>query len=550
MNKSIKVLAILTAFFMVVSFYDPNGCSSVLGETEVNPDIVMTASGIDPIDFSSTVPSDVPGGYDATQEDLAVFAWQEFVALNWPAKKNTNPAPGLSDYYRGQPSSGQLGDTGSGGVVVWETFQHRVEVYPGLTTSSDPDTLPDINSIPNYRYPFYVQPNIEFPEGVDSTLFNNLDEASEISLCEMYFTPFAEQVDSLRNLYGMNPTTDQANEIEEAAIKAGIVYEAKANPTVYNYAKDTGFNNSTPRGTAAQNTVKLINNDPSYDPSMPHFDLPSGSIEMKATWRRYDSSMDDLADYHWTVAIYYTGEPIQNTTHFIAHNDTFLLIGLHIIQKTPSIPSFTFATFEHITNEEYGFRYHNTNPETVTTPDCARSLPDDGIRKAIRQYPLPSYVKRINQDVQDQLRSTFGNDIVWANYQLTGIQARVQNNPDRTVPDQEFFLSNFVTETNNSLQFFQGGLTGTFSNVPDPDIAHVYVLNETTNEYEAFTMGGCSGCHGSQGQAGGYDFSVISAKGNTFSPEPIEEYPMGSVVDQDPTCFPLPHGAFAPADSN
>ena len=543
MTRTIKVLAMLTAFFMIVSFYGPVKSSLVGGENEIGPDGISTEMlDIGPVAFSSTVPSDVPNGYNATQEELGVFAWQEFIALNWPAKKNSSPSAGESDYFRGQPSTGKLGSTGSGGVVVWETFQHRVELYPGYPFTGGPFKLPSINSKPNYQYPSYVK--IMKPAGVDTTLFNNLDEASEISLCDMYFTPFAEQVDSLRNLYGMTPTTAQANEIEAAAIKAGIVYEAKANPTIYNYVKKKGFNNNTPRTAAAQNTVKLITNNSGYNPSKPHFDLPSGSIEMKATWRRYDSSLDDLSEYHWTKGIYYVGEMQQNGSILVAQNDTFLLIGLHIIHKTPNVPSFTFATFEHVTNEKYGFRFKNTHPEDVTTKDCSRKLPDDGIKKAIRQYPIPAYAKTLNASIQKQLRTDFGNDIVWANYQLIGVQAKVQNDPDRSVPDQEFFLSNFATETNDALQFFQGGLTGTFANVPNPDAAKVAVLNTSTNKYETFTMGGCSGCHGAQGQAGGFDFSVISAKGNFFSPEAIEEYPIGAVSDQDPKCYPLPHGAF------
>jgi hypothetical protein len=143
--------------------------------------------------------------------------------------------------------------------------------------------------------------------------------------------------------------------------------------------------------------------------------------------------------------------------------------------------------------------------------------------------------------VQNQMRKFFGNNVVWANYQLIGVQAVVQDDPGGVVPDQQFFLSNFATETNNSLQFFQGGLTGPSTNVPDPNIAHVFVINSKTKKYVGHTSGGCLGCHGSQGQFPGGDFSVISATANNFSPEPILPYPGGLVSKQNPAGFPLPH---------
>ena len=147
---------------------------------------------------------------------------------------------------------------------------------------------------------------------------------------------------------------------------------------------------------------------------------------------------------------------------------------------------------------------------------------------------------QLNTDMQTALKQQFGNDIVWANYHLIGIQGQVTNNPTKSVPDQEFFLSNFATETNNSLQFFQGGLSGTFTNIVDPNLATVHKYNTNTQQYEAFTAGGCKGCHGAQGQNKGYDFSVISATGNSFVPEVPEDYPNEPLSKQDPTGYPIP----------
>lgn len=495
----------------------------------------FSRAAVPPIMFSSAVPTDIANPADPQQ--AAQFAWQEFVALTWPAKKNPSPGPGLCGYFRGQASANDsLGSTGAGGIVVWETFYHRDELYPGYTTGNG-NVLPNPDTIPNYIYGSTIA--LAKP-GTNIHLFNNLDEASEITLANMYYTPLAKKVDLLKKSIGAKPKAAQIKAVTNAGIKASLVYEAKGNPVIFNYLKQTGFNNIVPRRKALRQSIALINNMP---PTGVLFQLPNGSLEVKATWRHYDASKDNLQSFHWTVGIYYTSNTSGN---LVANNDTLLLVALHIIQKTPNVPTFTFATFEHVSNEANGFRFINTNPQTDTVASVQRALPDPGIITAARQYAIPGAgsafnLVAYNQSVQNQIRSHYGKNTVWANYQLIGIQAVPQNDPGGSVPAQQFFLSNFATETNDALQFFQGGLAGPFANVPNPNAAHVFVFNTSTKKYTGLTMGGCMGCHGSQGQFAGGDFSVIAATGNNFSPEPVKPYPGGKVVNQNPSGFPLPH---------
>jgi hypothetical protein len=488
------------------------------------------------IPLGPTPPSDIANPADPQQ--AAIFAWQEFVAMTWPAKPN--PAIASSGYFRGQPDpTAGSGSTGAGGVTVWETFYHRAELYPGYANPTG-NSLPDPNAAPSYLYPSFV--TINAAPGVNQHLFGNLDEASEISIANMYYTPLAKKVEALR---AANAPQQQ---IDDAATAAAIVYEAKGNPVIFNYLRSTGFNNNGPRSTALANSIAKVTNQP-YSGAV--FELPNGSTEIKATWRRYDSSADDLSKYHWAKLIYYTGPDASGA--YTAHNDVFLLVGLHIIQKTPNVPTFTFATFEHVSNVQHGFRFTNVSPQTclpassTCPPKVPRALPDPGIIEAARQYPIPPAIASLNTAVQNQLRTQFGQGNVWANYQLVGIQAVVQNDPGGPVPPQQFFLSNFATETNDTLQFFQGGLAGPGTNVPNPNAAHVFKAfsdpktGKTT--YRGFTSGGCLGCHGSQGQFQGGDFSVIAATGNFFTPQPITPYTTGAVVPQNPQGFPLPHQA-------
>lgn len=486
--------------------------------------------------FSSTIPPDIADPADPAQ--AALFAWQEFIAVTWPAL--VNPDPKSSGYFRGQPSTTAVsGGTGANGVTVWETFYHRDELYPGYASGSG-NQLPDPNATPNYLYGTNITPAT--PQ-TSLTLFNNADEASEITIANMYHTPFAAAADALAAATP-NPTPAQAAAILAAQTKAAIVYEAKGNPVIFNYLNSTGFNNAIPRRKARAQAVNKIMNQPTTGPV---FELPQNSIEIKATWRRYDSTLDDISKFHSATLIYYTAGAGGT---LVANNDTFLLISLHIIQKTKNVPTFTFATFEHVDNEKTGFRFINANPQTYTPTGFNRALPDPGVIAAARQFPIPAAgsafdLVSYNSAVQAQLRSMFGNDVVWANYQLIGVQAGVQNDPGGTVPSQQFFLSNFATETNDTLQFFQGALAGPNANVPDPDAPRVFVNNGT--KYVGYTAGGCVGCHGAAGQFAGGDFSVIAATGNAFTPEAILPYPTGqTVTPQNSTGFPLPHQSASP----
>jgi hypothetical protein len=494
-------------FMLSASFASYIACNNTDTNKTAHIDQLSIANvAIDP--FTSVMPADIKNPADSVE--AAAFAWKEFVALTWPAKPN--PTPKMSGFYRGQPdNNSKNGATGSGGTVVWETFYHRAELYPGYYGQH---TLPNPDTIPVYIYHSVITPA---SGSVNQNLFNNLDETSEISLAHMYYTPL------LAKNNGAN---------------AGIFYEAKGNDIIYDYTRKKGYNNLSTRKPALDSAIALITNK-STPPDSATFSLPNGSAEIKATWRHYDAAADNLNNFHWTKGIYYTKD---KNGGLVANNDTFLLQSLHIIQKTPNVPTFTFATFEHVTLEKTGFRFINTNPRTDTSAGLPRPLPDSGVITAERQFPIPNYINNYNTAAQAQIRAQFGSSNVWANYQLIGVQAVVQNDPGGVVPAQQFFLSNFATETNNALQFFQGGLAGPFTNVPNPDAAHVFVLDKNTKKYVAYTSGGCLGCHGSQGQYQGGDFSVIAATGNFFVPDVPSPYPINAkVFKQNPNGFPLPH---------
>lgn len=297
--------------------------------------------------ISSNVPHDVPAGKSASVQDLAIFAWQEFIALNWaamdPATTMTRGRPNPdADFLSIQPDS-----NGNFPLVVWHTYQHKNEMFPGSGTTL---TSFDTNK-PTYDY--MTQPT-PANESASFALFNNLDETSEIGLAIMY------------SHYGTN--------------NFRVAYEAKANRSVFNYLNHNGF--TACPGTscnalfAAKNKTLQDNGLAQYGgicvptivPSTPGkeevstnpsiISLPcgdiaipgddgEGAIEIKAAWRKLTSTeLSSPPRFYTHNVIYYTNGPNGP----LYNNDIYGLVALHIIHKTKSFPAFVFATFEQVDN--------------------------------------------------------------------------------------------------------------------------------------------------------------------------------------------------------
>src|SRR5215831_6867938 len=138
--------------------------------------------------ISPNVPHDVPFGPSTSIQDLAIFAWREFIALNWvamdPATTGMRGRPNVNiDFLSIKPDQ-----NGNFPLVVWHTYRHKNELFPfGRQT----DAVFDSN-MPTYNYQFQPGAGYMFPPAsppaaspnATFNLFNNLDETSEIGLCD------------------------------------------------------------------------------------------------------------------------------------------------------------------------------------------------------------------------------------------------------------------------------------------------------------------------------------------------------------------------------
>jgi hypothetical protein len=163
-----------------------------------------------------------------------------------------------------------------------------------------------------------------------------------------------------------------------------------------------------------------------------------------------------------------------------------------------------------------------------------------------RDNAIPDYAVAANQQahaaITASLQANGFSSSPWLTYKLVNVQyfpydkvittvtpngSQYTSQPPYTAQNpapSSYYQANIVVETNRSLQIFSGGLS--------PNIATDWNADGTQHHNTYYggkfhDMGGCMGCHGSQGQIRTHsngtpqpgDFSVILAKGRVKLPE-------------------------------
>lgn len=531
-NKYLQT-AIIISFSISVS-----GCLNKIDDKSSDPLLTETVA-LSPI-LGYTLPSgDIPA--NASQSELADWAWQQFVALGWQSTYD----PTSSGAERGVPdTTWQISDNTSPTHTVWETFAHRQELRPYKTDLTlDYDEL----HIPNYKIGATLNP--ADPNNTSFTLLNNLDEDNEIGSALIYL--------------GVPENTSTANL---------VLYQAKVNRDEYNYIKNTFPDQADDMGTlakAASNNKANIktyktaildqNNEPIADncnipdgvASNKYIVLPcgnatqAGAIEIKTAFMKVDEDQivagGPFEDFLIRDAIYYTKNGDGSFTY---HNGKFALLGIHIIRKTENFPGFIFTSFEHnslengITTNVDGqdeiqfFHFQNLTPVDPDYGKFANQYSEDaagksngkaygGFVKIERQtgpnptsngklYPIPKTIKSVTSTYQAALGEVGS---VWANYKLSGVQAQPVDYIDRA-SDPNYFMANFIIESDSFLGNFYGpGFSSQKPAFPSQP-THVFPDGSQNGDnvianLQSFNMGGCKGCHGVAATAFGTDTSFL-----------------------------------------
>lgn len=369
------------------------------------------------IKFNNQVPGDLPAFNNQSQADC--FAWQEFIALNWPV----NP-------------TGYFGPPGDTTPVSWEAYMPLEVLFP--PDGAKPSSWGTLVA-PKYAEKFKTQRLLMNPGRTKLLTFA---------------TKFA--VDTT---FGLDP--DQAAPFGKpnwlgAQNKTNVWYEIKLNKDYYDFVIKNGYYNAVIQHDSARSGVPL---------NFPQgvYNGPVGAIEVKAAWMEVDNiSSPKWQRYKLSPATVY-----DSTTGKLRQT-TVALVGLHILHKTQNQPTWVWATFEQVDNvpdanskttPPYGYNFYNANctPQqvklkngsTVTVSCTPNTSPPYYLSQAT---PVPIQVTRsnpidptdavpINDSMQSNIRKFYPQS-VFQYYELVDVIWSQTLQPDKTTPIQAPFPLN------------------------------------------------------------------------------------------------------------
>lgn len=494
-------------------------CSPVVPPRSSAPDVVLTQAAVSPCGTDGgTLDLDCaafPNTTAVQQPQWDYFAWNSFIAANWPAVD-----PASYNEQRGIPDLTQsFTGAASDALLTWETYKEKREVFfypPGTTTSPG-----KWNQAPAYGP---VNPSVPMCSGTSlqsgpprrvflqggKVPFNSLDETVEVAsealetqaqLCSgvpnpMCGTTTAADCCLVQSLpVGPRVWKGQPSEGQPVVYEVKVNYDffqyvTTSNPTLYidtnaqgqatkgainlpwRTSAAAGPGGPNPGTPGYQASTAVATYSPQYvTPSSNVTPYPSGAVHLKAAWMMLQD--EDRSRFHTTEAGYFRDDAKGNKCMAIG---TFGLIGLHIIQRihqgsgsaaNPLGGTFIFATWEHVDNDTAGFRYSNYFPgQPFEGPPKRGFYPAlNATLPVTRRYPILPGTANSNAAVHRAIAQVNPSS-VWLNYQLIGVQfqpmnslpetSQIANHNDPTGIGQPVFLANSVIETNVGLQNFRG----------------------------------------------------------------------------------------------
>jgi hypothetical protein len=255
--------------------------------------------GCDTLVFLPNNPIDVK---ILNQQCANTFAWQSFIALTWPSSP---VEAGQPDRSKGIEDWGKPGDLTPMALGTYKSAENIFTKHAPTRWGNNLDQLMDTD--PN--------DNVSHREIGD---FSKFDDDAEV-VNELF-----------QASGGTSWLTDQNGKL--------VWYEIKVNHTEFDYISTNKLYDPVHQNKMAENGGIW---------------LPNGSIEIKAAWREIaDADFDKLKNRYKIITAWVPiiSEIVNRDSVVIeGYKETKLgLIGLHIIQKTPTMPQFHWATFEHV----------------------------------------------------------------------------------------------------------------------------------------------------------------------------------------------------------
>jgi hypothetical protein len=350
--------------------------------------------------LSATVPADFSA---PTQAAAVTFAWQSFVALNWPALAQPRGAPDL-DKTIGQP-----------GAVVWNTWKAPEEIF-----------YPQAQAPPPWN---------EFGGSLPAECTSAGANAGDFTLQRISKVPGGSSSSVLRDMKQVvgGTLTDQHGHLAR--------YEVRVNQTIFDAIVAKQYYNR-----AIQDQASAIS-------------LPTGVMEVKAAWREMtaDDTQAIKARFFRRNAWVYT--PASTPQPATCEKGEVGLVGLHITQKTPKRPQWAWATFEQIDNVPpfgasqpdpgrtlpYSF-FNPACPSTQCVPNKSTENPNGQPTSTPTQVTRRVNLGAVAQASNPQWQAALANAVPgspFAFYQLVDIQWQ----PSPNAAPAPFLIANATLET-------------------------------------------------------------------------------------------------------
>lgn len=419
-----------------------------------------------------------PDTIPAAQPDWDYFAWNTFVALNWPALDVS------ASRARGVPNTAKsFVNAANSDLAVWETFKEKREIFnhPGSAGSLVWNAPIDYGPLRKGTVSVPKGARVIHQNSGASTPPNALDETVEVQSQSLeIFYPDGKTKNPVYNAVG--PVVTPRVWMGQPTAKNPIVYEVKLNWDYFNYVDTNKLNvdNSATGNSVAlaamNNKIRLptrtsSHNGPGPNPAVTDYRAASaaagfrainffynngqpvptpprqGSIQVKAAWIKLGGANAKPSDFpNWHTAFAQNYIPGFDGNPVPSEPTLFGLVGMHIIQRIhttdPANPqdanmpggTFVFATWEHASI----FNSPPAGPGPIKAPYSYSNFfkgqpvggpPQRGFYPPLnqtaypvaRQYPVLANTKTVTAAFHNAIRAQNPKS-VWLNYHLVGTQ--------------------------------------------------------------------------------------------------------------------------------
>ncbi|ASY66265.1 Cytochrome c family protein (plasmid) [Sinorhizobium sojae CCBAU 05684] len=370
-----------------------------------------------------------------TQEGANCYAWQMFVAMNWPVNPGWPATPALAGEPDRTASVAEWGVPSSPtspitSVPVWGSFKAAEDIF--LPNAAQPTGWgvqePPPSECRSDKMIFgYPQESVRVLSAISK---NAVNSAHRFNLSSGTRDTVSQEIMEATGGW----LTDQDGKLvffQRAVGKAEFDYIVENN--LFDAADQlrvaTNQDGQHPKGLSLPRGGML--RAPPSDPQ-PQEEL--GAFEIKAAWRILTGEPEMFSRYMTTVAWLKRPDTGQCTQEVVG------LVGLHIIHKTDTFPDFIWATFEQVDNVPGGSGsppvngYSFNNPD-CTGPDCTPNqpriecdgntcqdlYPRDQPVQVDRSQKTPNDLVELNSSVQQKIASLTGGKSVFQYYELVNV---------------------------------------------------------------------------------------------------------------------------------